>query len=107
MAVTGVALPDAYAKAKPTVAGVAELIWGVRRLTCSRLQAVRNLVAYMQRWLLTWVHQAGSGGADPVSLTQPSTRSRLVAGGNLPGRVASGTFGIQTLRRLEQVLRQL
>lgn len=40
--VTGVALPEAPSKAKPAVAGVAKLIWDVRRLTCGQLQEAGN-----------------------------------------------------------------
>ncbi|KOV50657.1 hypothetical protein ADL00_43150 [Streptomyces sp. AS58] len=48
-AVTGLALPEAPSHAKPTVAGVAELIWDMRRLTYSQLQEARNLSVSMQR----------------------------------------------------------
>jgi transcriptional regulator with XRE-family HTH domain len=47
--VTGVALPDASSRAKPTIVGVAELIWDVRRLTQSQLQEARNLAESLQR----------------------------------------------------------
>ncbi|MEU7880649.1 hypothetical protein [Microbispora bryophytorum] len=46
-ALTGVALPGAATVTKPTVAGVAELIWDVRRLTESQLRQVSDLAKSM------------------------------------------------------------
>ncbi|MFD8073264.1 hypothetical protein ACFV3E_11490 [Streptomyces sp. NPDC059718] len=48
-ALTGVALPDVSPAATSSTAGVAELIWDVRRLTEDRLLAVTELAARMRR----------------------------------------------------------
>jgi hypothetical protein len=47
--VSGVALPNVPSKAMPTIAGVAELIWDVRRLTHTQVEEARNLVESMQQ----------------------------------------------------------
>ncbi|MEV7684027.1 hypothetical protein AB0O64_36655 [Streptomyces sp. NPDC088341] len=47
-ALTGIALPAVSSHAKPSVAGVAELIWDVRDLTERRLQEIGDLAGSME-----------------------------------------------------------
>jgi hypothetical protein len=62
---TGVALSGTSSMPKPAVAGGAEFIWDVRRLSASQLHQVSDIAESMLHWLSRWRDQCGAGAPSP------------------------------------------